>query len=81
MKQLWFAYHIDVTRILSTLINIVQQYTQSGGTRPFGIAALIAGFDDNDVPRLFQAEPSGTYQEWMVRPLQRVAQDGNDIDI
>ena len=35
-----------------------QQYTQYGGVRPFGIALLIAGVDDNG-PKLYETDPSG----------------------
>jgi len=31
--------------------------------RPFGVALLIAGVDDNG-PQLFQTDPSGTYFKW-----------------
>ena len=35
-----------------------QQYTQYGGVRPFGIALLIAGVDE-DGPKLYETDPSG----------------------
>ena len=47
-------------------IFIFQKYTQSNGRRPFGISALIVGFDDDGVPRLYQTDPSGTYHAWKV---------------
>jgi 20S proteasome subunit alpha 5 len=31
--------------------------------RPFGVALLIAGVDDNG-PQLYQTDPSGTYFKW-----------------
>lgn len=43
-----------------------QKYTQSNGRRPFGISCLIAGFDFDGKPHLFQTEPSGIYYEWLV---------------
>ena len=43
-----------------------QRYTQSNGRRPFGISCLIAGFDHDGTPHLFQTDPSGTYHEWKV---------------
>ena len=45
-----------------------QRYSQTNGVRPFGISTLIAGFDEDGVPHLFQTEPAGTYQEWKVEP-------------
>ena len=44
-----------------------QRYTQSNGRRPFGISALIVGFDFDGTPRLYQTDPSGTYHAWKVR--------------
>lgn len=49
------------------IAKIQQQYTQTGGRRPFGISTLIAGFDQSGAPRLWQTDPSGTYSEWKVR--------------
>lgn len=43
-----------------------QRYTQSNGRRPFGISALIVGFDFDGTPRLYQTDPSGTYHAWKV---------------
>ena len=41
----------------------MQEYTQSGGVRPFGISLLIGGVDD-DGPQLYQVDPSGAYFGW-----------------
>ncbi|MEM3031077.1 MAG: archaeal proteasome endopeptidase complex subunit alpha [Candidatus Micrarchaeia archaeon] len=53
------AYNEPVTveHIGKNLSDLMQIYTQYGGTRPFGVSLLIAGVDD--APRLFEAEPSG----------------------
>ena len=42
---------------------IFQEFTQSGGVRPFGICMLMAGVDA-DGAQLFQLDPSGVYHEW-----------------
>lgn len=42
---------------------IMQEFTQSGGVRPFGVSLLIAGYDDAG-PQLFQVDPSGAYFGW-----------------
>ncbi|CAN0391312.1 unnamed protein product [Ectocarpus sp. 12 AP-2014] len=41
----------------------MQEYTQRGGVRPFGVSLLVAGYDD-DGPQLYQVDPSGAYFGW-----------------
>lgn len=41
----------------------MQEFTQSGGVRPFGVSILFASFDD-DGPQLYQIDPSGAYFGW-----------------
>uniref|UniRef100_A0A7N5JZA2 Proteasome subunit alpha type n=3 Tax=Caniformia TaxID=379584 RepID=A0A7N5JZA2_AILME len=62
-----------ITRFIATL---KQKYTQSNGRRPFGISALIVGFDDDGIPRLYQTDPSGTYHAWKV-----VQSGGKNIEL
>lgn len=42
---------------------VMQEFTQSGGVRPFGVSLLVAGIDD-DGPQLYQVDPSGAYFGW-----------------
>lgn len=53
-----------------SLLGLKQKYTQSNGRRPFGISCLLAGFDYDGVPHLYQTEPSGIYYEWKVYYVQ-----------
>jgi len=55
-----------ITRFVA---QIKQKYTQSNGRRPFGISALIVGFDPDGTPRLFQTDPSGTYSAWSANSI------------
>jgi 20S proteasome alpha/beta subunit len=42
----------------------MQEYTQSGGVRPFGVSLLVAGLDGDGTPALYQVDPSGAYFGW-----------------
>ncbi|XP_077982371.1 proteasome subunit alpha type-7-like [Glandiceps talaboti] len=59
-----------ITRFIAQL---KQKYTQSNGRRPFGLSALIVGFDYDGTPHLFQTDPSGTYHAWKANAVGRSA--------
>ena len=41
------------------------RYTRIGGARPYGVACLVAGFDEDTLlPSVFRSEPSGAFAEW-----------------
>ena len=47
------------------LADIMQEFTQSGGVRPFGVSMMVAGYDSlTNTPQLYQVDPSGTYFGW-----------------
>ena len=54
------------------LAKIQQKYTQQGGVRPFGIATLVAGVNDDDNgkrPFLYQTDPAGTHSRWKAQVI------------
>mmetsp|Transcript_13621 Transcript_13621/g.24663 ORF Transcript_13621/g.24663 Transcript_13621/m.24663 type:complete len:238 (-) Transcript_13621:544-1257(-) len=53
-----------VGQLVKSTASVMQEYTQSGGVRPFGVSLLVAGIDGDGVPRLFQVDPSGAYFGW-----------------
>ena len=70
--------------------DLMQEYTQSGGVRPFGVCLFMAGFD-RDGNHLFQIDPSGAYYELKggaigknrlkaTQNLERRYKDGLSID-
>ncbi|XP_012686185.1 proteasome subunit alpha type-7 [Clupea harengus] len=62
---------VTVEYITRFICNLKQRYTQSNGRRPFGISSLIAGFDFDGTPHLYQTDPSGTYHAWKANAIGR----------
>ncbi|CAL5358622.1 unnamed protein product [Camellia sinensis] len=54
---------IPVTQLVRETAAVMQEFTQSGGVRPFGVSLLVVGFDDRG-PQLYQVDPSGSYFSW-----------------
>jgi 20S proteasome subunit alpha 2 len=52
-----------VSEVVRECALLMQEYTQSGGVRPFGVSCLAAGYDD-DGPQLYQIDPSGAAFGW-----------------
>lgn len=61
--------------ISKSVADVFQNYTQSGGVRPFGISLMIAGCDENDGPQIFQVEASGTFFCWKATALGKGASE------
>ena len=61
--QLMYGTEIPTGQLVQRLAAVMQEYTQSGGVRPFGVSLLICGWDQGR-PRLFQCDPSGAYFAW-----------------
>ena len=51
------------------MAGLFQEYTQSGGVRPFGLGLIMAGYDDENGPQIFQLEASGAYYCWKATSL------------
>ncbi|KAL0221454.1 hypothetical protein RCL1_001308 [Eukaryota sp. TZLM3-RCL] len=58
-----FGEQMPTRLVARRLAEVMQEYTQSGGVRPFGVSLLVAGFDDSG-PQLFQVDPSGAFWAW-----------------
>lgn len=58
-----YDYPIDTLTVVKDICNLKQITTQSGGYRPFGVALLIAGVDENG-PKLFETDPTGIFFQY-----------------
>ncbi|XP_069121463.1 proteasome subunit alpha type-2 [Argopecten irradians] len=66
-QQYYMLYqeHIPTAQIVQRIAHVMQEHTQSGGVRPFGVSLLLAGWDeDEEKPYLYQCDPSGAYFAW-----------------
>jgi len=63
VNQLRFGEPVGVETLTKEVTDHIQQYTQVGGARPFGVALIVGGIDNGE-PRLFETDPSGTPYEW-----------------
>mmetsp|Transcript_2142 Transcript_2142/g.9368 ORF Transcript_2142/g.9368 Transcript_2142/m.9368 type:complete len:241 (-) Transcript_2142:138-860(-) len=61
--KLTYGENQPIRELVKGTARVVQEYTQSGGVRPFGVSVLAAGYDD-DGPHLYQIDPSGVYIQW-----------------
>jgi len=63
---------IPVSQLVREMASVMQEFTQSGGVRPFGVSLLLAGYDD-DGPQLYQVDPSGSYWAWKASAIGKQA--------
>ncbi|WP_144901488.1 archaeal proteasome endopeptidase complex subunit alpha [Halobellus captivus] len=63
VNHLRYGEAIGIETLTKNVTDHIQQYTQVGGARPFGVALLIGGIENGE-PRLYETDPSGTPYEW-----------------
>jgi proteasome alpha subunit len=63
VNRLRYGEAIGIETLTKTITDHIQQYTQVGGARPFGVALIVGGIENGE-PRLFETDPSGTPYEW-----------------
>jgi len=73
-QEYWLTYkeNIPVNQLVREVASVMQEFTQSGGVRPFGVSLLIAGYDDEG-PQLYQVDPSGSYWAWKASAIGKNA--------
>jgi len=60
-NKLIYDEPVDVETVAKHLADQCQQFTQYAGVRPFGVALIIGGVDENNETQLYLTDPSGTY--------------------
>lgn len=68
IERVRYADPIDIATLTRTLTDRMQEYTQVGGARPFGVGLLVAGLGP-DGPRLYQTDPSGNFWAFQAAAL------------
>ncbi|KAK3281621.1 Protein phosphatase PP2A regulatory subunit B, variant 2 [Cymbomonas tetramitiformis] len=58
-----YKEQIPVSQLVRETATVMQESTQQGGVRPFGVSLLVAGYDELG-PQLYQVDPSGSYFAW-----------------
>jgi len=59
---------IGIESLVSQIGDLLQQYTQNAGVRPFGVSMIVAGVDAIG-PRLITIDPSGSYRGYKAAAL------------
>jgi 20S proteasome subunit alpha 2 len=66
-----YQEEMPVRQLAAEIAAVMQEFTQSGGVRPFGLSLMIAGVDDIGGPQLFQVDPSGSFFGWKASAIGR----------
>ena len=74
-----FQEPIPVEQLVEYVCNYKQYYTQRGGMRPFGVAFLFAGYDEEHGFQLYQSDPSGNYSGWKATVIGANNQAGKSL--
>ncbi|KAM9905619.1 hypothetical protein OXX79_002027 [Metschnikowia pulcherrima] len=72
-KRIYNEYP-PVRIMVQELAKVMQESTQSGGIRPFGVSLLVGGYDSHsDKYQLYQVDPSGSYFPWKATAIGKTA--------
>lgn len=71
--KLTYEEPILLSNLTRHMADLFQEFTQSGGVRPFGVSVLLAGVDQLGA-KLYQLDPSGVFHEWKAVAIGRNSQ-------
>jgi len=61
---LQYGEQIPCEQLIQYVCDFKQNYTQTGGKRPYGVSLLYMGWDKHYGFQLYQSDPSGNYGGW-----------------
>ncbi|CAK7901551.1 proteasome subunit alpha type-2 [[Candida] anglica] len=60
--------------MVQEIAKVMQESTQSGGIRPFGVSLLVGGYDHHSEQfQLYQVDPSGSYFPWKATAIGKTS--------
>lgn len=72
-KRIYNEYP-PVKILVQEIAKTMQESTQSGGVRPFGVSLLVGGYDHHSGSfQLYQVDPSGSYFPWKATAIGKTS--------
>lgn len=72
-KRIYNEYP-PVKILVQEIARVMQESTQSGGIRPFGVSLLVGGYDHHsDSFQMYQVDPSGSYFPWKATAIGKTS--------
>ncbi len=78
IHRLSYGEPVRMNTIVRKIADIMQQYTQYGGVRPFGSSLMLIGIDPDKQLRLAVTDPSGIYKFWKGMAVGRNSEDAKN---
>jgi proteasome alpha subunit len=76
--RLTYGEQINVMGAVREISDKMQLFTQYGGVRPYGVALLVGGVDENG-PQLFEIDPSSAFYAWKAQSIGKGATEALKI--
>lgn len=76
--KLTYDEPLNVMGAVKEISDRMQMFTQYGGVRPFGVALLVGGIDENG-SQLYEIDPSSAYYAWKAQAIGKGAAEALKI--
>jgi len=77
--KLTYGEPSEVQNMVKKVTDNMQLYTQIGGLRPFGVALLVGGVDDDGSCHLYETDPSGSFWEYKATAIGEQSNNVREI--